>query len=78
MITLHVELDTVAESLKVNMLSSNTAKTKYMYVIFGSQHNLRNNIHYNLLLNGEEVERVYLMKYLGVILDDRLSFTKHI
>ncbi len=76
MLKLRVEVESVSEWLKANRLTANVAKTKY--VIYGSHHNLRDSYDYNLDINGEKIERVHSMEYLGVTLDDKLSFDEHI
>lgn len=52
-----------------NKLTINTDKTKYM--IF------RNKIPTQILYNGTELESVPTIKYLGVIIDDELSWKQH-
>ena len=54
----------------------NTSKTKY--ILFGSRHKLSQITCFNLGILGEPIERVYHFKYLGVILDQYLSFNEHI
>ena len=76
MISLRIELETVNEWLKPNKLTLNIPKTKY--VIFGSKYNLRNKPDLNLTLGGEKIDQDTEMKYLGVILDDHLTFNQHV
>ena len=41
------------------------------------KHQLEENINYKLKINNEELERVKIMKYLGVQLDECLDFNEH-
>ena len=66
----------VSEWFKANRLTLNIKKTKF--VIFGSRHKLRQMPALNLSINNEKLEQVTSMKYLGVILDDILSFDPHV
>jgi len=56
-----------------NKLKLNVEKTKYM-VINGQKVDQPININ----INGETIERVYIMKYLGFMLDCNLQITNHI
>ncbi len=76
MLNLRLELSIVAEWLKANKLTLNVKKTKF--VIFGFRHNLAGNIDTSLYINHEQIERVQSIKYLGMILDEQLSFEEHI
>ena len=62
--------------LKANRLTLNTKKTKF--VVLGSKQKLRQTPKLNLNINGEPLEQVQEMNYLGVILDDVLSFDPHV
>ncbi len=62
--------------MRANKLSLNVEKTKF--VIFGSQYRTSLISLVKLTLFGEEIERVNDMKYLGVILDQNLTFNSHI
>ena len=65
--------------LKLNKLTLNVAKTKY--IIFSSTmrlHKLKNKHHNALIINDQTVERVNNIKFLGVILTDNLKWDKHI
>ena len=57
-----------------NFLHLNVSKTKEMCTDF------RRNITVisPIVINGEPVEQVDSFKYLGVILDEKLSFTEHV
>lgn len=73
-------LGRVSEWLRVNLLSLNVSKTKYM--LFKQQ---REHIdHVGVFINGEEVSRVgkglkqETYKYLGVLIGEDLSFSEHV
>ena len=75
MLNFQLELSLVQEWLNANKLTLNASKTKY--VIFGSRHLLTTKPDLNLV-GGNKIERVSSMKYLGVILDEFLTFDEHI
>ena len=66
----------MAEWLKTNELTLNVAKIKL--VVFGSRTKLRNIPKLNLAMDNEPIEQVTEFKYLGLFLDDKLTFDKHI
>lgn len=77
---LHDLQSTVESELKAykiwfdrNKLSLNENKTKFM--VFGSR---ATDCEIKLHLNDKEIERVSEMKFLGVIMDDKLSWKPHI
>ena len=74
--TLRIKLDTLGQWLRANRLTLNTSKTKF--VISGSRYKLSQTEHFNLGILGEPIERVYSFKYLGVLLDQFLSFNEYI
>lgn len=68
------ELDKFAEWLKWKKLKLNVTKTKCMVVT-----NRRNdNYDGTVQIDGEVVERVEAIKYLGVMLDTKLTFNEHV
>lgn len=67
------ELVMLSKWLKHNKLKLNTSKTKCM--IIGTTKAVEEN---HIFIDGEEIERVDQLKYLGVIIDSRLKFTEHI
>jgi len=75
---LEVKLNTafnVIESwMNMNKLKMNARKTKYM--IRSIRKELRGNTIVKCL-DGTEIELVETMKYLGIIIDDRLQFQDH-
>uniref|UniRef100_A0A8C7Y996 Reverse transcriptase domain-containing protein n=1 Tax=Oryzias sinensis TaxID=183150 RepID=A0A8C7Y996_9TELE len=58
----------------VNKLSLNLSKTKMM--LFG--HHKGKNINIDMHINGVKLERIYENKFLGVIIDDKLTWKAHI
>lgn len=56
-----------------NVLTMNTGKTCYM--TFGRASNLPD---INIKLDNETIKRVRSYKYLGLVLDEQLTFNKHI
>ena len=63
--------------LKANKLSLNIAKTKFM--IIGSRQKLQTqNDEFDIEIDGEKIKRVDHTKSLGLIIDDRLSWSKHV
>ena len=66
------ELELVCAWLNSNKISLNIAKTKYM--LFSCSHC---QIDVPIKLHGRDVDRTPSIKFLGVILDDTLNFTKH-
>ena len=75
-LTFQIELTVVCEWLRANKLTLNASKTKY--VIFGTKQKLTNKPDLNLTVGDSKIERVSSMKYLGVILDEHLTFDEHI
>ena len=72
----------VCEWLKSNKLSLNTAKTEFM--IIGTPHHLNRldenpeSTPYIIIVDGGEVKRTKCVKYLGMIVDDKLTWEQHI
>ena len=75
-LTLQIELTIVCEWLKVNKLTLNANKTKY--VIFSTKQHLYTKPDLNLYVGQDKINRVNSMKYLGIILDEHLTFDEHI
>ena len=76
MLDLRLELSMVCEWLKANRHTLNAKKTEYM--VFGSKHKLQHKPDLNITIDGQKSERVDVMKYLGVQLDEHLTFITHI
>lgn len=72
---LTVIFNIVEEWMRLNMLKMNVSKTKFM-VLRSIRKELRGNIVLKCL-DGTEIERVEIIKYLGIIIDDKLRFKDH-
>ena len=75
-LSLRIEASNIVQWLRANKLTLNVSKTKFM--VFGTKHKLENVADIPLHADGEVIERVHSFKYLGVILDETLSFEEHI
>ena len=64
-------LENVSDWLKFNRIALNISKSKFM--IFNS----KGNYNAHLYIDNNEIERVEELKYLGVIVDDKLKFNKN-
>ena len=53
-----------------------TCKTKFIY--FGGNRQLKQCISHKIDVNGEDIQRVELTRYLGAYLDLSLNFKEHI
>jgi hypothetical protein len=73
---LNRDLENLWKWLKFNKLKLNVNKTKYM-IVSGKRTNVGNGTS-NLTIDGELVERVSSIKYLGVEIDEKLTFKNHI
>lgn len=71
---LNSELVKVSSWFSTNKLSLNSHKTKYM--IFSKSKSTINDA--NISINHVPIERVHSTKFLGVVIDDKLSWTQHI
>ena len=70
------ELILIQRWLVANKLSLNLLKTKYL--IFTSLSKQHHTSQFNLSINDKPIERANSIRYLGVILDETLSFKQHI
>jgi hypothetical protein len=59
-----------------NKLAQNISKTKS--IVFGTKHSLNPKHQLNIVINPLEIEQVEMTKLLGVTLDGKLSWSKHI
>ena len=74
---INADLETVGKWLYANKLSSNLVKTEYMIV--ASTPKLRTTSFSPLIkLNGKPIKRVLKNGYLGLIINDKLSWGKYI
>jgi hypothetical protein len=74
--TLNKELQLVSEWVARNRLVLNISKTKSL--VFGTNHSLNPEPQLNLVMNNVEIEQVEVTKLLGVSLDCKLSWSKHL
>lgn len=65
------DLNNFEKWLSEMKLKANIEKTKFMII------NEKKNENINLKMNDEEIKRVKSMKYLGVMIDDKLEFKEH-
>jgi len=72
---MNMVFNTVEKWMNINKLKMNAGKTKYM-IVRSIRKELRGNTVLKCL-DGVEIERVEIMKYLGIIIDDRLRFKDH-
>lgn len=68
------DLEKMAEWLKGKKLMLNVKKTKYMLITNKN----RSGREESLCINHEDIECVKVMKYLGVMVDDKLKFNDHV
>ena len=73
---LNTELQKLNEWLNVNKLSLNVDKTHY--IICSSSKKRFNPNNFKLYFNGKELERVPKTKFLGIIIDENLTWKPHI
>ena len=74
---LNCDLDNVRRWMLQNKLQIHPTKTKYMYI--GSPYNIKNKTSSNpILINNIPVPRTETYTCLGVNLDERLTWEKHI
>ena len=74
---LNCDLENVREWMLQNGLQIHPTKTKYMYI--GSSYNIKNKISSNpISINNTPVPRIGTYTCLGVSLDERLTWEKHI
>ena len=71
---LNEELRNIASWLKINKLSLNVNKTQYM--VFTTKINKIEDI--VLRVEGQTIERVTQTKFLGVIIDEKLTWRNHV
>jgi len=67
-------LENVSVWLCSNKIKINSSKTKYMIYSYRGQYNLAGPI----MIGGDLIERVNSVKFLGVVLDDKLRFSEHV
>ena len=74
--TLNNEINNVTQWSNKNNLSLNIDKTKFM-VVRKKLNTIDVNSHMGIWVDGVKIEQVQEFKYLGVIIDEHLTFSKH-
>ena len=72
--TVNNELEKLDIWFRVNKLSRNVNKTNF--IMFTNKKQLRPTV--NMILNGKNIEQVSYTKFLGVIIDENLTWRKQI
>lgn len=72
---INISLEIVEKWMNRNKLKMNAEKTKYM-IIRSVRKELKGNIVLKCM-DGTELQRVQMMKYLGIMIDDKLRFKDH-
>ena len=70
------EIVKIREWLNNNKLSLNISKTNYM--IMTNRKKIQQNDDFQLSIDGQTISQVNETKFLGVIIDDRMTFKSHI
>jgi hypothetical protein len=73
---LNYDLGLIQRWLNVNRLSLNIDKTVFMLI--GSRQKLNHSTNISIFMGGGQIKRVSATKYLGVIIDETLSFSDHV
>ena len=68
-----MELDKLNVWFTVNKLSLNVSKTNF--ILFG---NRKQNEDLDITINNVKIDRVYVTKFLGVLIDSNLNWKEHI
>ena len=76
MLNFRIELSMIDQWMRANKLTINVNKTKY--VVFGTKNQLKDRVDLRLEIGNEPIECVSIFKYLGVVLDESLTFNDHI
>ena len=72
--TVNNEINKINTWLKTNKLSANYSKTNY--IIFNNKK--KDNYKFNITMEHHQLQRVSEIKYLGVIVDEKLNWQRHI
>ena len=73
--TLNNELCKIVKWLNVNKISINISKSQYMIFQSSKKKSITKE---NLFINGNMIRKVESTKFLGVIIDSKLSWSEHI
>ncbi len=71
--SMNQELQNVSQCLKTNKLSLNIPKTRYM--VFSK---IRKKVNLDMKIEGNTINQVHSTKFLGIIIDDDLSWKSHV
>lgn len=71
---MNTDLEVIAKWLQINKLKLNTSKTKFILISNKTQENITAKIK----IEDIELEQVSEIKYLGVIIDNRLNFRSNV
>ncbi len=71
------ELSKINEWLKINKLSLNVGKTKYM-IFHNRQRNIDNYTNLTLKLDGQTIQRTSSFNFLGIVVNEFLTWSDHI
>lgn len=71
-------IEKLSKWFKANRLTLNLNKTKYILSHTKKHENEINNSNINLYIDGINIEKVSKYKYLGIIIDNKLTFRDHI
>ena len=74
-VTYNQELEKVVTWLKANKLTLNTDKSNFV-LFHGPKRKMENNI--DIKINGTKIKEKEYTKYLGVLIDNRVSWVHHI
>ena len=75
---INIELQNLNQWLQANRLSLNIAKTEFMIIISRQKQLTNTNNLINIKIENNRIKRVASAKSLGVTVDERLSWDKHI
>ena len=76
MMKIQEDIQRVEQWMKSNQLVLNLAKTKSL--LFGTAQKLAGATDFKILIQGKEIDRVSKLCYLGVTLDENLSWKEHV
>jgi len=71
------ELQKLTDWFCANLLSLNIKKTNYM-IFSGPNKKIESNLNHNIIINNKPIDRVPQVKFLGIIIDEHLTWHSHI
>ena len=75
---MNAELEEVSNWFKTNKLSVNASKTKYVILATSHMTSVKAQQHFNVILDDTVLDRVKCTKFLGVLIDENLTWKCHI